>query len=318
MPTFGHHQARCLHHNQMLQFQPPGFGQRVIETSLGSMVYYTPVAAPWSISDTEDLPSLIFLHNFGGGASAYEWSKVYPAFATNYRVLAPDLIGWGQSAHLVRDYQIADYLMTLAEFIQQTCRAPVAVVASSLTGALIIRLAIQQPELFQALFLVCPSGFDDFGEGAGRRLPLQVISTPVLNRLIYALGAENEVAVRNFLEQFLFAKSERVSQEMVEAHLASAQQPNAEYAALAFLRGDLYFDLGLYIQQLTVPTVMLWGEQAQFTSVNLGRRLSQLNPQAIQAFEAIAGVGVLPHLELPEVVIGLLQKYGLTLFPSHV
>jgi len=56
-----------------------------------------------------------------------------------------------------------------------------------------------------------------------------VISTPLLDRLIYALGAE---IVRNFLEQF--AKSERVSQEMVEAYLASAQQPNAEYAALAF------------------------------------------------------------------------------------
>ena len=297
----------------MLQFQPPGFGQRVIETSLGSMVYYTPVSAPWLISDTEDLPLLIFVHNFGGGASAYEWSKVYPAFATNYRVLAPDLIGWGQSAHPKRDYQIKDYLTTLAEFIQQTCDSPVAVVASSLTAALTIRLAIQQPNLFQALFLVCPSGFDDFGQGAGRRLPLQVISTPVLDRLIYALGAENEVAVRNFLEQFLFAKLERVSQEMVDAYLASAQQPNAEYAALAFLRGDLYFDLALYIQQLTVPTVLLWGEQAQFTTADLGRRLAQLNPQAIRAFELIAGVGVLPHLEMPEVVIGLLQRYLVSL-----
>jgi len=64
-----------------------------------------------------------------------------------------------------------------------------------------------------------------------------VISTPVGS--VYALGAENEIAVRNFLEQFLFAKSERVSQEMVEAYLASAQQPNAEYAALAFLRETL-------------------------------------------------------------------------------
>ena len=281
------------------------------------MVYYTPVAAPWSVSDTEELPQLIFLHNFGGGASAYEWSKVYPAFTTNYRVLAPDLIGWGQSAHPVRDYQIVDYLTTLAEFIQQACRPPVTVVASSLTAALTIRLAIQQPDLFQALFLVCPSGFADFGQDAGRRLPLQVISTPLLDRLIYALGAENEVAVRNFLERFLFVKPERVSQEMVEAYLASAQQPNAEYAALAFLRGDLYFDLALYIEQLTVPTVMLWGEQAQFTSVNLGRRLAQLNPQVIRAFQAIAGVGVLPHLEMPEVVIGLLQQYFWSLLPSR-
>lgn len=292
----------------MLQFQPPGFGQKVIQTSLGSMVYYTPVAAPWSVSPAEGVSSLIFLHNFGGGASAYEWSKVYPAFANDYRVLAPDLIGWGQSAHPVRDYQIADYLTTIAEFIQQSS-PPVTVVASSLTAAIVIRLAIQQPNLFQALFLVCPSGFDDFGQGAGRRLPLQIISTPLLDRLIYALGAENELAVRNFLQQFLFAKPERVSQEMVEAYLTSAQQPNAEYAALAFLRGDLYFDLSLYIQQLTVPTVMLWGEQAQFTSVNLGRRLAQLNQSAIQGFEAIAQVGVLPHLEMPEVVIGILQHH---------
>jgi len=36
--------------------------------------------------------------------------------------LAPDLIGWGQSAHLVRDYQIAD-LTTLAEFIQNLLRS---------------------------------------------------------------------------------------------------------------------------------------------------------------------------------------------------
>lgn len=290
----------------MLQFQPPGFGQRVVETSLGPMVYYTQVAAPWSISDAA--PSLVFLHNFGGGASAYEWSKVYPALASDYRVLAPDLIGWGLSAHPARAYQIGDYLTTIAEFIQQVCRPPVTVVASSLTAAMTIRLAIQQPELFQALFLVCPSGFDDFGQGAGRRLPLQVISTPFLDRLIYMLGAENEIAVRNFLEQFLFYRRSRVSDEMVAAYLASAQQPNAEYAALAFLRGDLYFDLALYIQQLTVPTASIWGEQAQFTSVHLGRRLANLNPQSI-LFKVIKGVGVLPHLEMPEIVIGLLQHF---------
>jgi len=53
--------------------------------------------------------------------------------------------------------------------------------------------------------------------------------------------------------------------------------------------GDLYFDLALYIQQLAVPTIMLWGVGAQFTSVNLGRRLAQLNPQAVRAFDPIEG-----------------------------
>lgn len=295
----------------MFQFQPPGFGLNVVDTSLGAMVYYTPVASPWKVDSPEEknLPPLIFLHNFGGGASAYEWSKVYPAFATTYRVIAPDLIGWGQSAHPIRDYQVSDYLTTLAEFLSQVSDSPVPVVASSLTGALVIRLAIERPELFKALFLVCPSGFADFGQDAGRRLPLNVIRIPLLNNLIYSLGATNEAAVSNFLVQFLFAKPERVSQEMVEAYLASAQQPNAEYAALAFLRGDLYFDLSLYIPQLTVPTVIFWGEEAQFTRPDLGQRLTGLNPEVIRGFEVIPETGVLPHLEQPEVMIGLLQRY---------
>ena len=296
----------------MLRFQPPGFGNKFIHTSLGAMVYYTQISAPWENSKDQDLPPLLFLHNFGGGASAYEWSKIYPAYASTYRILAPDLIGWGKSAHPVRDYQIADYLTTIIEFINQTCNQPVTVIASSLTAALTIRLAVTYPDLFKALFLVCPSGFNDFGEGAGRRLPLSLINTPLVDNLIYALGAENEIAVRNFLQSFLFAKPERVTQEMVSAYLSSAQKYQAKFAALSFLRGNLYFDLSLYIQQLQVPTVMLWGEKAQFTNIQLGRRLANLNPGVIKSFQEIPDTGILPHLEIPAVVIGILQKYNKT------
>src|SRR4028119_36611 len=246
--------------------EPNGFKQHSLVTSLGRMAYYTVEGLPWQgTEDTEpkELPTLVFLHGFGGGSSAYEWSKVYPAFATTYRVIAPDLIGWGQSAHPIRDYQVSDYLTTLTEFLLEVADSPVMVVASSLTGGIVVRLAIERPELFKTLFLVCPSGFDDFGQGSGRRLPVNIVRTPVLSSLIYSLGATNDVAVRNFLVQFLFAKRDRITEEMVAAYLASAQQPNGEYAALSFLRGDLYFDLPLYIDQLTVPTVIFWGEEAQ-------------------------------------------------------
>ncbi|MBF2015904.1 MAG: alpha/beta hydrolase [Rivularia sp. T60_A2020_040] len=291
----------------MLQFQPPGFGHKIIQTSLGTMVYYTQTAAPWDIN--ENLPPLIFLHNFGGGASAYEWSKVYSAFAQTHRIIAPDLIGWGESSHPVRNYQVNDYITTIREFIKQTCQESVTVIASSLTAALTIRLAIQQPQLFKTLFLSCPSGFDDFGQSSGRRLPLEVINTPLLDSLIYKLGAENEFAVRNFLQSFLFAKPARISSEIVQAYLSSAQQPDAKFAALSFLRGDLYFDLSLYIKQLTVPTAILWGEKAQFIDMNLGKRLADLNPNTIKDFYAIPDTGILPQLETPEIVIGLLNKH---------
>jgi pimeloyl-ACP methyl ester carboxylesterase len=71
------------------------------------MVYYTAEKMPWiglPNSTSENKPNLVFFHGFGGGSSAYEWSKVYPAFATEYRILAPDLIGWGRSEHPPRNY----------------------------------------------------------------------------------------------------------------------------------------------------------------------------------------------------------------------
>jgi pimeloyl-ACP methyl ester carboxylesterase len=289
----------------MLKFQPPGFGQTIAVTSLGKMAYYTPVGQPWSIDPNR--PPLIFLHNFGGGASAYEWSKVYPAFAHSHRVIAPDLLGWGASDHPARSYRVEDYLTTIGEFIPAVTDRPVTVVASSLTAAITVQLAIQKPELFESLYLVCPSGFSDFGQASGRRLPLELIGAPGLDRLIYALGATNELAVRNFLENFLFCDRDRLSPEIVAAYLASAQQPNAEYAALAFLRGDLYFDLAAYLPQLTVPTAILWGEQTQFTPVGLGQRLAALPPQAV--FQALPQVGLIPQLEQPGVVIGLLGAW---------
>ena len=118
----------------MLKFQPPGFGQRAIATSLGVMAYYTPVAFPWRWpEDPEEKPPLIFLHSLGGGSSAYEWSKVYSAFASDYQAIAPDLVGWGQSAHPERDYRVEDYLTLLAELIEAVGEPPATVFASSLT-----------------------------------------------------------------------------------------------------------------------------------------------------------------------------------------
>lgn len=291
----------------MLQYLPAGFGQKTAQTGLGAMAYYTPVGAPWTIEDSK--PTIVFLHGFGGGSSAYEWSKVFTAFADTHRVIAPDLIGWGNSNHPVRRYRIEDYTITIAEFLQQVAPTPVTVVASTLTGGFAIRLATQKPELFESLFLVCPSGFSDFGQDAGRRLPSQFLEIPLLDRLIYTVGATNDLAVRNFLEQFLFANRDRITNEMVNAYLYSAQQPNAEYAALAFLRGDLYFDLSLYLPQLDVPTAILWGEKAQFTDVNLGQRLASINPRAVQKFQTIANVGVLANLEAPAIVSGLLASW---------
>ncbi|MGB3495395.1 MAG: alpha/beta hydrolase [Elainellaceae cyanobacterium] len=300
---------------------PPDVEQTIYATHLGRMVCYSPTGPLWKApqpqpdadSATPHKPTLVFLHGFGGGSSAYEWSKVYPAFASDYRVLAPDLIGWGRSDHPQRDYQVDDYIQTILEFLQQVSQQAngesLAVVASSFTGAIAIRAAIQQPQLFRCLILTTPAGLSDFGQDYTQNLFTALVKTPVLDRLLYFAGVANPEGIRSFLNSRQFVKPERIYPEIIDAYLASAKQPNAEYAALSFVRGDLCFDLARYISNLTTPTAILWGRGAQYTGPEIGRKLAQLNPTAIKRYVELQDVGLTPQLELPAVTIGLFRQF---------
>ncbi len=303
-------------------FIPAGFCQRSLVTQLGSLSYYTATTEPWlgddDLAPNEPLPTLVFLHGFGGGSSAYEWSKVYPAFAAEYRILAPDLPGWGQSAHPARNYQVEDYISTIVEFIEQTCDRPVTVIASSLTAAITIRAAITRPELFQSLILTTPAGLSDFGVDYRRSFFAQLVNTPILDRLLYSVGIATSTGISSFLEQRQFAQPERIYPEIVAAYLESAQQPNAEYAALAFVRGDLCFDLSLYVPELMTPTAIIWGQRSQFTGPEIGQRLATLNPQAIRVVQVVDDVGLTPQLELPAVTTALIRRFLKQLQPVAI
>lgn len=295
----------------------PGFARHSITTSFGAMAYYTAQGDPWGSHDARE--TLVFLHGFGGGSSAYEWSKVYPAFAADYRVVAPDLIGWGRSDHPASNYQVEDYITTITEFMEQICTGPTTVIASALTAAFTVRAAINRPDLFKSLILTTVAGLAEFGQDyrqSGFAQFAQFADQPVLSQLLYNFGVSNSFGIRNFLEQRQFAMPERVYPEIVEAYLQSAQQENAEYAALSFVRGDLCFDLSQYIQQLTVPTAIIWGEGSEFTGPEIGRRLAEMNPQAIRVFYQLDDVGFTPQLELPGVTVGLIRKF-LPLLETH-
>ncbi len=289
-------------------FCPPTFVPQTLTTSSGKLVYYTASDRYWGSS--RGRPPLIFLHSLGGGSSHYEWSQVYPAFAGRYRVIAPDLIGWGASDHPAREFYSSDYWLMIAELLRMV-GTPAWVVASSLTAGIVVRLAVQQPHLFSHLCLVCPSGFNDFGEDQGQAFARALLSVPALDRLIYAAAAANPFAVRNFLTQFLFANPQRLREETVAAYLESACRPGAEWAALSTLKGNLSFDLSQYLPQLQTPTVIFWGEQAKLTPLSLGERLYASAPDRVQGFYPIPEVGVLPHLEAPEWVIYGLRRYFL-------
>ena len=93
---------------------PAIFSTKVQRTSHGQIVYH----------ESGSGQPLIFIHALCLGASSYEWSKVYPEFAAGYRVLAPDLIGFGESERPDTRMQAADHVRALADFIRATCWNP--------------------------------------------------------------------------------------------------------------------------------------------------------------------------------------------------
>ncbi|MBD2113791.1 MULTISPECIES: alpha/beta fold hydrolase [Cyanophyceae] len=293
----------------MLNFQPLGFIQQALATDLGVMAYYTPGGWPWQVDNPTTRPPLVFLHSLGGGSSAFEWSKVYAAFGATHRVIAPDLIGWGQSTHPPRAYSTEDYFYMITHLLESVAEPPTLVAATSLTAGVVIRLAGLRPDLFKGLFLVSPSGNSDFGRDYKASLPALLASTPGVDKLLYQVGAANELAVRSFLSTFLFADSRRITPETVQGYLACTQQPNAEYSALASLNGSVSFDLSRYIHQLQTPTTILLGAESRFSAPAMVKRLASLNPKAIQTVIEIPHSGVLPHVEHPAVVIGLLRQF---------
>jgi pimeloyl-ACP methyl ester carboxylesterase len=54
---------------------------------------------------------------------------------------------------------------------------------------------------------------------------------------------------------------------------------------------------------------MIWGQKSEFTGPEIGKRLAELNPGAIQIFQTLDDVGLTPQLELPAVTIALIRQY---------
>jgi len=282
-------------------FCPPTFIQRSLPTSKGKINYYE------STDQTVDMETLVFLHGFGGGSSSFEWSKVYPAFTSDYRVLAPDLVGWGLSEHLARDYTSFDYRQAIAEFLKATCPQPAIVIASSVVAGLSVWLSTEKPELFENLILMCPTGLSDFGKPFNGEA-FQVLSNiPLASYLLYSQIIVSPLSIRGFLENVLFFNKNRVTQEMVEAYYTSGQQPRAEYAAFSFLKGYNSFDLAKFMPKSTKPTAILWGEKTNFAFPELGKRLAELSSM-VKYFQVIPDTGTVPHLELPAITISAISK----------
>ena len=267
---------------------PAIFSTRVAQTTHGEMIYH--------ISGTGK--PVVFLHGVFLGASSYEWSKVYPHFAKDHEVIAPDLIGFGESERPDAAMDAGDYAESLAEFLRE-------VFPGRPTAGISLLLAARHPKLVSRLVLFLPTGLKEAGKW--RAMGMMALSgMPGINRFVYRNYLARAPFIRHWLSRVALANPAKLSEEMVDILGTCAQQYGAEHAILGFLRGRLAFDIEKRLPDVMVPVHILWPDRVAGFPVSSGesicRKLAQGN------LEVLPDCGLLAALENPELVAPVLAQ----------
>jgi len=247
-----------------------GFQRRDLETPVGRMAYYEAGVGP----------PMILLHGIGGGGNSYYWRWIAPMFTDRFRVIAPDLIGWGASEHPEKPVLFDTYIAAIAALLEHTGKA--VVVAESLSAGFAAFIAKRRPDLIDRLVMLSPAGGYDFRTnqvGPVLQGTFNVLAqTPGVNRFFYKATFESKDTIEDWLEDHGFADDDAIPSDLIDACYYSAVQPGADYSALPFLTGKLRYDIAPMLADLKTPSIMLWGELENQIVPEIRERIERVNP----------------------------------------
>ena len=220
--------------------------------------------------DVGDGPAVLLLHGFP--TSSYLWRREIWLLAQRMRVVAPDLLGYGESdkppdADLSEPRQ-AGYVR---ELLHQLGIASLAVVGHDIGGGLAQILALDgDGPAVDALVLVDPVCFDAWPIEGVRMLqqatPDQISAAFVEDvvRLTFDLGLRHR---------------DRLTADDLQTYLAPwLAEPAAFFRAARGITGGGLAGREPELRDLDIPTLILWGEEDPFLPVELAERLGDTVP----------------------------------------
>src|SRR5438270_7920750 len=101
-------------------------------------------------------PVVVLIHGITG--SSLTWEEVIEPLAERYTVVAPDLLGHGESAKPRGDYSLGAYASGVRDLLQAIGHDRATVVGHSLGGGVAMQFAYQFPERCERLVLVSSGG----------------------------------------------------------------------------------------------------------------------------------------------------------------
>jgi pimeloyl-ACP methyl ester carboxylesterase len=255
-----------------------------------------------------DGPLLVLVH--GITSSSASWEPVLPALAERFTVLAPDLLGHGQSDKPAGDYSLGSHACLIRDLMLALGHGPGTMVGHSLGGGVAMQLSYQFPELTHRLVLVSSGGL-----GREVSLFLRAVTLPGSELVLPLIASRPVIDAGTGVGRLLGGLGLQAGPDLGEIArgIASLNELGARRAFVHTARAVI--DVGgqrvdardrLYLAE-AVPSMLVWGEEDPIIPAKHGIRAQKLMPGS--RLELFEGAGHFPHLHDPLRFVSLLTEF---------
>jgi pimeloyl-ACP methyl ester carboxylesterase len=260
-------------------------------------------------------PALLLLH--GLGCTHHTWDPVIDALAKRYTVIAPDLLGHGESDKPRADYSIGAFANGMRDLLTVLGIDTVTVVGHSFGGGVAMQFAYQFPERTERLVLVGSGGLGPEVSAAIRAITAtgfsQVMGALTLPGVRHLGSAGLRALSRTGVKEF------RDFDEVAEIY-ESFRDPAARAAirhvvrAVVDWQGQIVTMADRAYLTEAMPMCVIWGAEDRVIPVSHAARAAELAPGA--RVEILPDSGHFPHKDHPQRFARILHDFIRTTRPA--
>ncbi|MBU1170709.1 MAG: alpha/beta fold hydrolase [Proteobacteria bacterium] len=232
-------------------------------------------------------PALVLIHGFG--ADKDNWTRVSKYLTGHFRVIAPDLPGFGESSKLTDlDYSLSAQAQRLHDFVSALGLKKIHLGGSSMGGAISGVYASMYPDQVESLWLVAPGAVN-----APEQSDLGKALMEGKNPLINETPEEFDTTL-----DFVFYKKPYIPSSIMAM---LARQSVAEKAIKDIVFKAIITDktsIDTLLTGSTIPTLVLWGDHDRCLHVSGAGVLCEKMANATCVI--MESAGHLPMIERPE------------------
>lgn len=209
-------------------------------------------------------PGLLLLHGLGG--SHEDWIRQVTAFSRRFRVVVPDLRGFGESEKQ-EPYTIQQHARDAAGLLAALGMRGAHVVGLSMGGAVAMELALTRPECVASLVLANTAPSFEL-HGWQRRY---MAFSRLLLASLFGVGG-----VAKLFDKTVFPAPH---QERLRHKLMQRASRTSRWVYIASIRSLVRWDAEDRLGSITAPTLVI-GAEHDFTDIHEKRRWAALIPGA--------------------------------------